>query len=581
MGIDLQCQRPPSLVPRRLIEEITERVDRDGQVIIPLHREEIGSILDRLMAEGVEAIAVSLLWSFKNPTHEAEIGKAIAAKHPEIYLSLSSQVAPVIGEYERTATTAMNASLGPLMKKHLDGLTQKLDSKGLPVPLLLMQSTGGVVPASDAILKPVTLVNSGPAGGVIAGKYFSELLGMPNCLCVDMGGTSFDVSLITEGQYSASLNTRVADNNIAVPMLDIFSIGAGGGSIAWLDRGKRLKVGPQSAGASPGPACYGWGGVEPAVTDADVVLGRINPAYFLGGEIALDKAKAEKAIREKIAQPLGMETVSAAWGICQLVDAAMAEAVRTMTIQKGYDPRDYALLAFGGAGPTHATAIARELGIKTIIISPLATVQSAFGIVHSDIVHSLTLGDIVGIEELEKVRHNFSELERQGKELLGKEGVPGESWEMKRFVDMHYRGQAHEVTIPVPSLPNSPQDLAGLVQAFEAKYQSLYGQGTVFSQAGYEIATFRLEARGKTRKPLTLTHPPSTTDAAPALKGTRKVFFDKGFADTRVYDGAKLQAGNILEGPAILEYLGTTVVLEPWLQAKIDPYLNLILTEKI
>lgn len=580
LGIDLQCERPPSLVPRSMIEEITERVDSRGEVVTPMRAGEIKDILKTFKSKEVKAIAVCLLWSFKNPEHERKIGKEIKKNLPGTYYSLSHEIAPVIGEYERTATTVMNASLGPLIEGHLNSLSEELEKEGLAVPLLLMQSTGGVVPAADAALKPVTLVNSGPAGGVIAGKYLSELLGMPNCLCVDMGGTSFDASLITGGQYSASLVNRVNNNNIVIPMLDIFSIGAGGGSIAWLDGGKRLKVGPKSAGAYPGPACYNRGGKEPTVTDADVVLGRINPDYFLGGELSLDKEKAAQAIKEKIAKPLGMDLLTAAEGICRIVDANMADAVRTITLRKGYDPREYSMLAFGGAGPVHTAAIAQELGITNIVIAPQAAVQSAFGIVQSDIVHSLTMGDIIEIDNTARISQRFTELEQKGLELLKKEGLGKENIEMRKWVDMHYRGQAHEVTVPVSRIPANPQDLLDLVKTFEQKYESIYGRGTIFSQAGYEIVTFRVDAVGKTRKPVIQPVKLAYSRLSIAFKGKRKVYFQGKFVTTSIYDGDKLAPGHRIEGPAIIEYMGTTVVIYPGMEAKIGSYLNVIMKWK-
>ncbi len=577
LGIDLQCQRPDPLVPRSRIEEITERVDSRGEVVTPLKEAEIGEMLDSFAAADISAIAVCLLWSFKNPEHERKIGRAIVERFPGMYFSLSHEVAPIIGEYERTATTVINASLGPLLKSHLGTLSEELEKGGLNVPLLLMQATGGVVPTADAALMPITMVNSGPAGGVIAGKYLSELLGMPNCICVDMGGTSLDVSLITEGQYSASLSARISDNNVVVPMLDIFCIGAGGGSIAWLDGGRRLKVGPQSAGSNPGPSCYGRGGTEPTVTDADVVLGRIDPQFFLGGEILLDKDKAASAIAEKIARPLGLDLLVAAEGICRIVDANMADAVRTMTLRQGYDPRDYALIAFGGAGPVHAAAIAQELGIKTIVIPSMAAVQSAFGIVQSDITHSLTLGDTVEIGDLDKITRHFTELEERGLDLLRKDGIREEQMEMRRWVDMHYRGQAHEVTVPLLARPSSREDIKGIIEAFERKYESIYGKGTAFSQAGYEIAVFRVDAVGKTKKPDTPACVPSGPDSSPALKGYRQLFFQGALTTVPVYSGEKLKTGNVVPGPCIVEYVDTTAIINANMRATMDPYRNLIL----
>lgn len=578
LGIDLQCQRPEPLVPRSLIAEITERVDSRGDVVIPLRKSEMKAILKRFAASEIEAMAVCLLWSFKNPEHEKAVAGAIRKRFPGIYCSLSHEIAPVIGEYERTATTVINASLGPLLKSHLGSLSRELKKGGLTVPLLLMQATGGVVPIADAILNPITLVNSGPAGGVIAGKYLSDLVGLPNCICIDMGGTSLDVSLITQGQYSASLTARISDNNVVVPMLDIYCIGAGGGSIAWLDGGRRMKVGPQSAGSHPGPACYGRGGSEPTVTDADVVLGRIDPQFFLGGEIPLDRNRAARAIEEKIAAPLGLDLPVAAEGICRIVDANMADAVRTMTLRKGYDPREYALIAFGGAGPVHASAIAQELGIKTIIIPAMAAVQSAFGIVQSDITHSLTLGDTAEVEDLEKISRRFAELEKKGIDLLKKDGIGKENMEMRRWVDMHYRGQAHEVTVPLSARPSKRSDIAGIIQSFENIYESIYGKGTAFSQAGYEIAVFRVDAVGKTRKPDSPARPSAGPDPSPALKGRRQLFSQGSLMTVPVYAGETLKTGNVITGPCIVEYRDTTAVIDARMSAEVDPYLNLILT---
>ncbi len=578
LGIDLQCQRPEPLIPHSQIEEITERVDSRGAVVTPLREQELGEILEKFAAAKIGAIAVCLLWSFKNPGHEEIIGRAIQERFPGMYYSLSHEIAPMIGEYERTATTVINASIGPLLGSHLGTLSGELAAGGLHVPLLLMQATGGVVPVADAVLNPITLVNSGPAGGVISGKYLSELLGLPNCICVDMGGTSLDVSLITQGEYSASLTARISDNNVVVPMLDIYCIGAGGGSMAWLDGGRRLKVGPQSAGSNPGPACYGRGGTEPTVTDADVVLGRIDPHFFLGGEIPLDEDRAARAIRERIAIPLGLDLLYAAEGISRIVDANMADAVRTVTLRKGYDPRDYALIAFGGAGPVHAAAIAQELGMKTIVIPSMAAVQSAFGIVQSDITHSLNLSDTVESQDLERIARYFADLEGKGLALLAQDGVREENRSMRRWVDMHYRGQAHEITVPLAARPARQEDIAAMIGAFERMYEGIYGKGTAFAQAGYEIATFRVDAVGKTKKPAALARRPAAPDPAPALKGHRPLFCQGTLVTVPVYTGEKLETGQVLTGPAIVEYVDTTAVINPNMEAAVDPYLNLIIT---
>lgn len=580
MGVDLQCERFPSLTPRSLIEEVSERVDYAGDEVTPLSIEDVEATLEKLSAKGVEALAVCLLWSFKNSSHERKIGDIIKKKLPGIYFSLSCDIAPITGEYERTATTVMNASLGPPIKKHLDLLTGELEKKHLRTPLLIMQSTGGVVPAADAAMKPVTLVNSGPSGGLIASKYISQLLGEKNVICIDMGGTSFDASLITNGEYSASLVSRAVNQDIFVPMLDIYSIGAGGGSIAWLDMGKRLKVGPQSTGAFPGPVCYGKGGKEPAVTDADAVLGRINPEYFLGGEMSLEVDNAAQAIEEKLARPLGLSLVEAASGICRIVDANMSNAIRVITVEKGYDPREYVMIAFGGAGPVHCASLAKELGIKKVIISYLATAQSAFGIAASNIVHSLSQSDVIGPEKLEKINKHFSNLKKKGLALLNKEKINARDIEMLASVDIRYKMQSHEMTIPVPDKLLSADDMARLMETFEQRYEAIYGAGTAFRQAGFEIVTFRVDAVGKIKKPVLQKHYTAGENSSQALKGKRKVFFDNTFVMTDIYDGDRLKPGNIIKGPAIVEYKGTTAVIYPEQSGTVDNYLNLILSEK-
>ncbi|MBI2917301.1 MAG: hydantoinase/oxoprolinase family protein [Chloroflexi bacterium] len=580
LGIDLQCDPPPLLMEPGLIMEVSERVDYAGREVIPLSTPDVEAAIEALRAKGVDGVAVCLLWSFMDPSHERRIGGMVRHALPHTYVSLSSEVAPVIGEYERTATTVMNASLGPPIQRHLEELTTRLAESGLRVPLLIMQSTGGVTPAEQAGMTPVNLINSGPAGGLIASRFLARHLGLANAICVDMGGTSFDVSLVTDGEFTASQVSRALGHNIFVPMLDISSIGAGGGSIAWLDMGTRLKVGPQSAGADPGPACYGRGGTEPTVTDADVVLGRLNPGYFLGGEMALDADKAARSIEGQIARPLGIDLVKAASGICQIVDNNMANAIRVLTIEKGYDPRDFALIAFGGAGPCHATSLARELGIGKVVIPAVATGQSAFGIVTCDIAHTLAFGAITGLDDLGAINQRLAQLRQRGAEVLHQDGISRERQELRSYVEIRYRGQAHELSIPVPNGQLTTADLEKLMAAFEERYQATYGTGTAFRMAGYEIVTFKVEAIGHTPKPAMVAHPDEGKDPAAARRVSRPVHFDSGFVDTAIYDGARLRASNVVPGPAVVEYPGTTAVIHPDQVASVDAYLNVVVTAR-
>lgn len=581
LTIDLQVERPASLIPRSFIEEVSERVDRNGKAISPLNMEDVEASVQRLLSKGVESIAVCLLWSFKNPSHEQKIRDVILQKKPDMHVCISSELVPFLGEYERTASTVLNSRLSPLISNYLKSLGRRLKELGYELPLLIMQAIGGLTPAEDAAKASIMLINSGPTGGLIAGKYFSDLLGVPNLLCIDMGGTSFDVSLITDGTHSRSLMNRIADQNIFVPMVDISTIGAGGGSIAWIDAGQRLKVGPQSAGSDPGPACYGKGGVEPTITDADLVLGRINPDYFLGGKMRLEKRAAEKAIQEKIAKPLGFSTIEAAWAITEIANANMSDAMRLVTIKKGYDPRDYAVIAFGGAGPVHAAFMARELGIKKIIVTPFATAQSAFGIATCDILHSFSLTDISELNDPERFNKNYNGLEQKGYALLEAEELDESQVEVIRYADMRYKGQSHEVTIPgVPLKVLDLSDLARLMDQFEAAYEKIYGKGTTFREAGIEAVNFRVDFVVKTVKPALKRNSTQDRNISPVMKGKREIFFERAKAvSTPVYDGDALMGGASILGPAVIEYTGTTVVVLPGQTAEADTYRNIIITE--
>lgn len=578
LGIDLQVERPPSPIPRNFIEEVSERIDHSGKVITPLCMEDVEAGVERLLAKGVQSIAVCLLWSFKNQSHERAIAEFIAKRDPNVYVCLSSELIPLIGEYERTASTVLNSRLSPLISAYLESLGRRLKELGFKLPLLIMQAIGGLIPAEDAAKKTITLINSGPTGGLIAGKYFSELLGEPDLLCADMGGTSFDVSLITNGRYSHSLITRVSGQNIFAPMLDVHTIGAGGGSIAWIDAGRRLKVGPQSAGAEPGPVCYGKGGTEPTITDADLALGRINPEYFLGGKMLLDKRAAEQAIEEKIAKPMGFSVVEAAWAITEIANANMSDAVRVCTIQKGYDPRDYIMIAFGGAGPTHAAFIAKEIGIKRVIVTPMATAQSAFGIATSDIIHSFSLTDITHLDDVQRINKDYQDLEQKAYALAKAEDIDELQIEVARFADMRYKGQSHEVTIPVPLKELNKSDMAQLINDFERTYEEIYGKGTTFREAGIEAVTFRVDLLAKTAKPALKQDTFQVRDVSQASKGKREVFFENdGPVVTSIYDGDALMAGSRISGPAVIEYAGTTVLVLSGQIAEVDAYRNIII----
>jgi N-methylhydantoinase A len=498
---------------------------------------------------------------------------------------------PVIREYERTCTTVFDSYLAPTVSSYIGGLEALLKRNGLKGPLTVMSSSGGVLMPEQAKNKPIYLINSGPAGGVISSVYLGEALGHRNIITTDMGGTSFDVSLIVEGRPILGLRRHVAKYLLHVPMIDVTTIGAGGGSIARVEAGE-LIVGPQSAGAYPGPACYDKGGTEPTVTDADVVLGLIDPDYFLGGRIKLNKANAERAIEEKIARPLGLDVIHAAAGIKRVIDNKTADLLRTLTLARGYDPRDFVLYAFGGAGPTHCTSYGTELGVKSIIVPFTATVHCAFGAVGADLVHVREHAEIMRtpmfFEKASKyfdcARCNiiFEDMEEQSRLVLNRPELKKQDIAFHRSVDLRYRRQAFELAVPVPSRRLTRDDIDNMVADFDKNYEELYGPETAFREAGIETTLFRVEAMAKVAKPRLRVYSPATNDVSQALIGKRRVYFYEveDFVPTNVYDGLKLGPGHVINGPAIIQQPGTTVVIGSSQDGRIDRQLNVIIERK-
>ena len=553
------------IIPRPLIRGVRERVDYAGQVIIPLNEADVRGAVAGLVAAGCQAIAVSLLWSFMHPAHEQHIREIIHEQHPGLLVSLSHELAPVIKEYERTATTAINAYIGRATGRYLVALDERLKDKGYRPEPVIMQSSGGVAPIAEAQARAAALLNSGPAGGVIGAVALGQALGRQNLITTDVGGTSFDVGLVVDGEPQFSLTPVFAQYHTVLPSIDIASIGAGGGSIAWLEPVTNLlKVGPHSAGADPGPVCYGAGGAEPTVTDANVVLNRLNPHFFLGGRRQLDPELARQAITEKIAQPLGLSVEEAALGIVDILDAQMADLVRKVTIRRGYDPRDFVLLAFGGAGPLHVGAYAGDVGVKQIIIPAHASEFSAWGIAVSDLVYLRQTSDpMLAPFEPERLNRIYDELEGEVRQGLSAGGVEAAAMTMLRTIDMRYRGQIHEVRAPVPTKPLEAADLAQVQATFEAIYNRRYGEGAAYRQAGVEARTYQVRGLGHISKPAPTRQERGAADPAAALKETRQVYFRGGYRDTPIYDREQLRAGHTITGPAIIEAVDTTVLVPP------------------
>jgi N-methylhydantoinase A len=576
---------PDPIVPRHLVREVPERVDQAGRVLRPLDEEAARRAIAELVEEGVEALAVCLLWSFRNPEHEQRIGELARELGGDgLFVSLSSDVSPVIGEYERTSTTVLNSYLGPATDAYLERLDRSLRGRGFPGTFTVLNSIGGVMGSREASERAVLLLASGPTGGVIGSRYLAEELGHRNVITTDMGGTSFDVGLIVDGRPTVAAVTEVAKYHVTAPMVDIAAIGAGGGSIASVRDGL-IRVGPESAGARPGPVCYGRGGTRVTVTDADLVLGIIDPQEFLGGRMRLDAAAAETAMREQIAEPLGRTVEEAAAGIRQIVDSQMADTLRELTIGRGHDPRDFVLYAYGGAGPMHCAGYGQELGVRQIIVPATSMVQSAYGALASDIHHSAERSFVMrgGGGELdpwfgldpELMEQQFDELEQRCRGELDGYGVAEADSSLSRTVDVRYRRQTHELIVPVDGGRVSAATVQALVERFERTYEDTYGKGAGFRQAGIEITTFRVDAIGRKRKPKL------RASVRPGAGTRRKRHIFDWQAGRRVaatvMDWADMSSDDRVEGPAVLEHPTTTVFVGPDQEARVDGYGNLII----
>ncbi len=581
---------PAPLVTRQMVKEVTERIDYKGAEVVALNKEEARRAVKDLVASGAEAIAICLLWSFQNPAHEQEIKRIAEEEAPDLFVCASSDLVPVMKEYERTASTVINAYLGPVTARYLGNLDQSLTAEGFKGTLSIMNSLGGVFLASDAALRAVEMISSGPAGGILGTISLGKALGYENIIASDMGGTSFDVGLVVKGRPVISAVSEAARYHINVPMVEDISIGAGGGSIARVSGGL-LTVGPESAGARPGPVCYRKGGAEPTVTDADVVLGYVDPDRFLGGRIKLDRAAAEAAIAERIARPMGIDVLKAAAGIRHIIDNKMSDLMRALTLERGHDPADFIILAYGGAGPTHCCAYSRELKAQAIIVPFTAPAHSAYGAVGSDLHHTFEFSDPLKTPpyfrkasehlDLERINSNLTKLKERGREALQRDNISAENMSFTFHGALRYRRQTHEVEVPLPKARLEPADIDAVFDRFDRAYEDRYGKGTAFREAGVEWTRFKVDAAGHIPKPRLKEHPAGPPDPRKALLESRKVFSpdSQKFEETRVYDGNGIEPGNVIPGPAIVQHTGTTVVVAPDYRAKVDKYLNLILEQ--
>lgn len=582
-------ERPAPVVPTGLVRGIAERIDCFGNIVVPLDLAEAEKAIDELVSAGIESLAVCLLWSFKNPEHEEAVAALARRKYPSLYVVASSQLVQTMGEYERANTAAVDAYLGPTLNTYLANIGESLGTAGYAGELLVMQSIGGLAPASGLLQAAVTTLQSGPAGGIIAAQKLGQLIGEPNVITADMGGTTFDVGIVVDGRPQTAKTSVMARNLLLVPAVEAISIGAGGGSLAWLDSANALHVGPRSQGARPGPACYDRGGTLPTVTDADVVLGYINPDRFLGGGMKLRADLAHEAIKTHIADPMGISVEAAAQAIYDIVNAHMADLVRSVTVGRGFDPRDFAIVAFGGCGPTHATGFGPDCQPRRVIVPPAATVLSALGIAQSDIKHfhartfvrPLDASPAARAELLADLNAQFDALIALTTQQFEREGIPPEQRAYARSVDVRYRKQVHELTIPVAASGHVDEAaLAAVVDDFVRTYERLYGAGSSIGKAGLELAMLRVEgiARIPRGHDVPRTQKGSSSPVL-AFLGRRKVWWKHfgGFRDTDAFQLEMLACGNVVEGPAIIEAYGTSIPLHPGQRAFVDEWLNLVI----
>jgi N-methylhydantoinase A len=586
---DLQIVLPEPLVPRNRRFEVTERLNARGEVVTPLSLESLESIVPEIERQGVEALAVVLFHAFTNPAHEQRIGAWLHERFPDLVVSLSSDVAPEIREFERTSTTVANAYVQPLTSRYLERLQDELHEAGFAKRLYLMLSNGGITTVETARRFPIRLVESGPAAGALAAVYYGGLIGERDLVSFDMGGTTAKLCLIRDlaPQKSTTFEIgrvhrfkRGSGYPVLVPVVELIEIGAGGGSIARVDGMGLLKVGPDSAGASPGPACYGLGGTHPTVTDADLVLGYLNPSYFLGGRIALDEAAARAAIEHDVAGPLGMSVPEAAHGIYQVVNESMIAATRVHIAERNADARRMKLVAFGGAGAVHAHRIARELKMQGYVCPASAGVASALGFLTAPASFEFSRTHLAELrdEALPTLEGLFADLSREGANVLAESGVrPGEM-RFERRVEVRHRGQGHVIEVPLPDEPLPGVGAESLRQLFFRRYERVYGHA--HPHLAVEITTCRLAATGPRPTVALAQSPVSDEPAARAGKGHRPAYFAElgGFVPTPIYDRERLAAGMTFEGPAVVEQSDSTAVVGPHADVRVDAYLNLIVT---
>ncbi|MFT4563169.1 MAG: N-methylhydantoinase A [Gammaproteobacteria bacterium] len=578
--------KPTPLIPKQLIEEIDERVTFDGKVLVELNLKQAGEAVDRLLDSGVEAIAISLVWSVANDAHEQQLARLIAHKAPGMFVSVSSEVIPRVGEYERTVATVVNALIGPAMGTYLEQLETELATLGYARSVQIMSCSGGLMDARFARSHPILTVGSGPVAGLIGAASLASRPaagGGKEIITADMGGTTFDVGVVTNGKPLSRAATNYGQYEYFVPTLDVRSVGAGGGSIIACESGA-IRVGPRSAGARPGPACYANGGTDATVTDANLILGYLNPDYFLGGAIDLDVEAARSAL-ERAGAPLGFGAEQTAAAAARIVDNQMADAIRLASVQQGNDPRGFVMYAYGGAGPVHATALARELGITTVVVplSDFAAAWSAFGIASSDalVVSEFAIG-VTGPFAPELLNDVWQRLEAEATQRLVNQGISAASIQLERVADMKYTAQVHQIEVGAPEGHYDQRHAADLTDRFANEYERIFGRDSGYPDAGISLTGMRVRARAQISE-FSLNRQPISNDVTPSAKGERSIiFYEAGLNRqiTPIFDGKTFRNGMHITGPAIVEYPDTTIVLRHGDRASVDEYGSVVIDVK-
>ncbi|MHC4895658.1 MAG: hydantoinase/oxoprolinase family protein [Planctomycetota bacterium] len=581
---DNRCLNVVPLVERYLRRPVQGRLDYRGQELVPLAIEDVRDAIEVFRKEGVEAIAICFMNAFANPSQERAAAELVGSELPDAYLSVSAEVLPTVRFYNRISTAVLNAYVGPILRSYLESFTAKLAGVGFGGVLLIMQSNGGVALPAVTLKLPATTLLSGPAAGPCAAAAYARPHGHDDCVVMDMGGTSFDASLVRGGEAAMNNEGEIDRLRTALPMLAITTIGAGGGSIGWTDEGGLLRMGPQSAGASPGPACYGRGGERPTCTDANVVLGYLSPEFFAGGKLPLQAGLARDAIARHVAEPLGLDVEEAAAGMYRVINANMSHGVREITVKRGLDPREFPLVVAGGAGALHACRIADELSMPTLIVPRTASVLCAAGMLLSDLQHDFVRSYVCrfGDLDLERLQSLVAEMTDEGATQLRMEGIAPAQTAYQVSLDLRYVKQYHEVTVPVSAAAIETGDLLAIASALHAGHNRLYGYDLKAEGTELELINVRVRALGRTEKPRLPELAAGGADPGAARKGTRRAFVPEtdGFAEVPVFDGHTLLAGNVIEGPALIERTDTTIFVSQAFVTKVDHHGSCMLTRR-